>query len=751
MSYKITAPLGDKQITIETGKLAKQADGAVTVQLGETVIVVAAVAATKAKEGQDFFPLTVDYREKAAAAGKFPGGYFKREGRPTEKEILTCRLTDRPIRPLFPKGWYNEVQVQTVLLSADGENDPDILSIIGASAALTVSDIPWDGPLGAVRVGRVGGKFIANPTHAEQADSDLDLVYVGNATDIVMYEGAAKEITEADFNAALVYAQEVIQPLITAQKELAAKAGKPKRQITLNIVPEEILLEAKKLAGDRFVPALLTPGKLARESACKAIQDEVGVKLVEKFGAEKVTKFVINDAFYYIQKEAVRSLILDGGKRLDGRAFDTVRPISSEVGILPRAHGSAIFARGETQAVSLVTLGTGEDAQNFDSYTGGKTEKKFILHYNFPNFSVGETGRISGPGRREIGHGALAERSIEPMIPLDTYPYAVRVVSEIMESNGSTSMASVCGGTLALLDAGVPMIRPVAGISIGICTDLDANKKIARYKLLTDIIGWEDHYCDMDCKIAGTEKGITGFQLDLKLKGVPHALMAETVEKARVARMFILAEMAKTLSTHRPDISKYAPRIETIKINPEKIGLLIGPGGKNIKKLVEESGCEINIEDDGTVNIFSVSPEGMKIAREAIAGMTAEAEINKIYRGKVVTIKEFGAFVEFLPGKDGLCHISELANFRVKQTEDIVKMGDDIWVKCLGVDEKGRVRLSRRAAMEDRDKEMGTPAEQPPAGYENQPAGEPAGERPQRPEMRERRDQGPRRDRPQRN
>ena len=749
MSYKITAPLGDKQIIIETGKLAKQADGAVTVQLGETVIIVAAVAATKAKEGQDFFPLTVDYREKAAAAGKFPGGYFKREGRPTEKEILTCRLTDRPIRPLFPKGWYNEVQVQTVVLSADGENDPDILSIIGASAALTVSDIPWDGPLGAVRVGRVGGEFIANPTHAEQAGSDLDLVYVGNAHDIVMYEGAAKEITEADFNAALKFAQEAIQPLIAAQKELADKAGKKKRAITLNIVPDEILLEAKTLAGDRFVPALLTPGKLAREGACKAIQDEVGVKLVEKFGAEKVTKFVINDAFYYIQKEAVRSLILDGGKRLDGRAFDTVRPISSEVGILPRAHGSAIFARGETQAVSLVTLGTGEDAQNFDSYTGGKTEKKFILHYNFPNFSVGETGRISGPGRREIGHGALAERSIEPMIPLDTYPYAVRVVSEIMESNGSTSMASVCGGTLALLDAGVPMIRPVAGISIGICTDLDANKKIARYKLLTDIIGWEDHYCDMDCKIAGTEKGITGFQLDLKLKGVPHALMAETVEKARIARMFILGEMAKTLSTHRPDISKYAPRIETIKINPEKIGLLIGPGGKNIKKLVEESGCEINIEDDGTVNIFSVSPEGMKIAREAIAGMTAEAEINKIYRGKVVTIKEFGAFVEFLPGKDGLCHISELANFRVKQTEDIVKMGDEIWVKCLGVDEKGRVRLSRRAAMEDRDKEMGTPSEQPPAGYENQPAGE-QGERPQRPEPRERRDQGPRRDRPQR-
>jgi polyribonucleotide nucleotidyltransferase len=704
MPEKISAALGDKQIIIETGKLAKQADGAVTVQLGETIVIVAAVAATKAKPGQDFFPLTVDYREKAAAAGKFPGGYFKREGRPTEKEILTCRLTDRPIRPLFPKGWYNEVQVQTVLLSADGENDPDILSIIGASAALTVSDIPWAGPLGAVRVGRVAGKFIANPTHVEQAESDLDLVYVGNDKDIVMYEGAADEITEADFNSALKFAQEVIQPIIAAQKELAAKAGKKKRAITVNVVPDEILHEAKTLAGDRFVPALLTPGKLARESAVKAIQDEVGTKLVEKFGAEKVTPFVINDAFYYIQKEAVRKLILENGKRLDGRAFDAVRPISSEVGILPRAHGSAIFARGETQAVTLATLGTGDDTQEFDSYTGGETEKKFILHYNFPNFSVGETGRISGPGRREIGHGALAERSIESMLPKD-YPYAVRITSEIMESNGSTSMASVCGGTLALLDAGVPLTRPVAGISVGICTEYSGDK-ISKYQLLTDIIGWEDHYCDMDCKIAGTEKGITGFQLDLKLKGIPFALMTETIEKARVARLHILAEMAKTLAAPRTELSKYAPRIEVIKINPEKIGALIGPGGKNIKRLVEESGCEINIDDDGTVNIFSVSAEGMKIAREAITGMTAEAEIGKIYRGKVVTVKEFGAFVEFLPGKDGLVHISELANFRVAKTEEIVKVGDDITVKCLGVDEKGRVRLSRKAAMQERDQEM---------------------------------------------
>src|SRR6516225_8603922 len=579
MSEKATAPIGDKQIIIETGKLAKQADGAVTVQLGETIVIVAAVGAAKAKEGQDFFPLTVDYREKAAAAGKFPGGYFKREGRPTEKEILTSRLIDRPIRPLFPKGWYNEVQVQSIVLSADGENDPDMLALVGASAALMVSDIPWAGPIGAVRIGRLNGQFIANPTHTQMAESDLDVVYVGNETDLVMFEGSAKEVTEADFNAALKFGQEAIQPSIAAQKELASRAGKSKRQITLNIVPDEILQEAKSLAGDRIVAALLTPGKLAREAAVSALTEEISKKLVEKFGEEKVTEFVLKDAFYYIQKEAVRGLIMSQGKRLDGRDFETVRPIHSEAGILPRVHGSALFQRGETQALALCTLGTGEDAQEFDAYTGGASEKKFILHYNFPNFSVGETGRISGPGRREIGHGALAERSLEPMVPIDTYPYSIRITSEIMESNGSSSMASVCGGCLALLDAGVPMTRPVGGISIGICTEHDDNDKITNYKLLTDIIGWEDAFCDMDCKLAGTEKGITGFQLDLKLQGIPHSLMVDAVEKARVARMHILAEMAKTLGASRKELSKYAPRIETIKINPDKIGALIGPGG----------------------------------------------------------------------------------------------------------------------------------------------------------------------------
>src|SRR5437667_3017556 len=549
MSEKATAPPGVKQITIETGKLAKPADGAVTVEMGETIVLVAAVGAVKAKEGQDFFPLTVDYREKAAAAGKFPGGYFKREGRPTEKEILTSRLTDRPIRPLFPKGWYNEVQVQCIVLSADGEHDPDMLAIVGASASLMVSDIPWAGPLGAARIGRVKGQFIANPTHTQMVDSDLDLVYVGNETDLVMFEGSAKEITEADFNSALKFGQEAIQPMIAAQKELVANAGKPKRQITRNIVPEEILNEAKSLAGDRIISSLLTHGKLAREGAVSEITDEIGKKLVEKFGEDKVTEFVLKDAFYYIQKEAVRGLIMKRDKRLDGRGLDVVRAIHSEVSILPRAHGSALFQRGETQAVTLCTLGTGEDAQEFDSYTGGASEKKFILHYNFPNFSVGETGRISGPGRREIGHGALAERSLEPMVPQENYPYAIRVTSEIMESNGSTSMATVCGGSLALMDAGVPMARPVAGISMGLCTEHDDTDRISRHKLLTDILGWEDAFCDMDCKIAGTEKGITGFQLDLKLRGIPHGLMAEAVELANRARLLILAEMAKTLAT----------------------------------------------------------------------------------------------------------------------------------------------------------------------------------------------------------
>ena len=707
MSHKVTANVGGAEIHIESGKIAKQADGSVTVQLGDTIVLVAACGSSKPRPGLDFFPLTVDYREKAAAAGRFPGGFFKREGRPSEKEILTCRVTDRPIRPLFPKGYFNEVQVQTLLLSADGENDSDILSINGASAALMISDLPFAGPIGAVRVGRIDGGFVANPTHEQMESSDLDLVYVGNESNMVMFEGSADEIPEADFIEALKFGQESITPLIAAQKELCDAVGKSKREFTLRVVESDVLEAAQAIISDRITDALLIQAKLEREAACNALKDEMAEKLKEQFDEETLTDFIINEAFYSIQKATVRKLVLDDGKRPDGRGFDDIRQLTSEAGMIPRTHGSGLFSRGETQGLSLVTLGTTDDTQSYDAYTGGPNEKRFMLHYNFPHFSVGETGRIMGPGRREIGHGALAERSIAPVIPnIEDFPYAVRITAEIMESNGSTSMAAVCSGTLALLDAGVPLKRSVAGISIGLCTRTNGNKEIEAYKLLTDIIGWEDAFCDMDCKIAGTEQGITGFQLDLKLHGIPQSIMEEAIAKAKTARTAILANMAGCLAKERDEMSPYAPRIVTIPIDPSKIGELIGPGGKNIKRIVEESGCEINIEDDGRVLVYSMSAEGLEVAKECIEGITAEVEVGKLYRGKVVSIKDFGCFVEVLPGKDGLVHISELANFRVKKTEDIVKDGDEIWVKCIGVDDKGRVKLSRKAAMEERKAEF---------------------------------------------
>ena len=707
MSHKVTANVGGAEIHIESGKIAKQADGSVTVQLGDTIVLVAACGSSKPRPGLDFFPLTVDYREKAAAAGRFPGGFFKREGRPSEKEILTCRVTDRPIRPLFPKGYFNEVQVQTLLLSADGENDSDILSINGASAALMISDLPFAGPIGAVRVGRIDGGFVANPTHEQMESSDLDLVYVGNESNMVMFEGSADEIPEADFIEALKFGQESITPLIAAQKELCDAVGKSKREFTLRVVESDVLEAAQAIISDRITDALLIQAKLEREAACNALKDEMAEKLKEQFDEETLTNFIINEAFYSIQKATVRKLVLDDGKRPDGRGFDDIRQLTSEAGMIPRTHGSGLFSRGETQGLSLVTLGTTDDTQSYDAYTGGPNEKRFMLHYNFPHFSVGETGRMMGPGRREIGHGALAERSIAPVIPnIEDFPYAVRITAEIMESNGSTSMAAVCSGTLALLDAGVPLKRSVAGISIGLCTRTNDNKEIEDYKLLTDIIGWEDSFCDMDCKIAGTDQGITGFQLDLKLHGIPQSIMEEAIAKAKTARTEILANMAGCLAKEREEMSPYAPRIVTIQVDPSKIGELIGPGGKNIKRIVEESGCEINIEDDGRVLVYSMSAEGLQVAKECIDGITAEVEVGKLYRGKVVSIKDFGCFVEVLPGKDGLVHISELANFRVKNTEDIVKDGDEIWVKCIGVDDKGRVKLSRKAAMEDRKAEF---------------------------------------------
>jgi polyribonucleotide nucleotidyltransferase len=707
MQQKVTAKIGGNEISIETGKIARLADGAVIVTCGDTTVLVSAVSALAIKEGQDFFPLTVDYREKAAAVGKFPGGYFKREGRPTEKETLTSRMIDRPLRPLFPKGYFYDTQIISILLSADGQNDPDILAMNGASAALSISDIPFAGPIGAVRVGRVNGEFVANPTHDERAQSDLDLVYVGTENDVIMIEGSAKEMPEAEFTKALEFAHGHAREMIQAQKDLAARVGKPKREAQLLPVKQELVEIVRQVVGDRIEQALRTEGKSARAKAILALREEVKSAILEKF--PEANSFAISQAFDFVEKKTFRAGVLEKQQRVDGRGYNDLRPISCEVGVLPRAHGSAIFQRGETQTLALATLAPIEEAQMIDAYGGGEQSKRFILHYNFPPFSVGETGRTGAPGRREIGHGALAERSLEPVVPGENdFRYAIRVSSEIMESNGSTSMASVCGGMLALMDAGVPMKEMVAGISVGLVSETGDDGQLKRYELLTDIIGSEDHYGDMDFKLCGTDAGITGFQLDLKLPGVGHNIMTKAIQRAKEARTKILEIMRGTLDQPRTELSKYAPRIETIKINPEKIGALIGPGGKTIKGIVAETGAEINIEDDGSVHIYATTGESMARAKEIIGGMTREIEIGQTYQGRVVTTKEFGAFVEVFPGKDGLVHISELADFRVKRTEDVVKIGDMIWVKCIGIDDKGRVKLSRKAALKERaEKETG--------------------------------------------
>ena len=700
MQHRVTAQIGANSINIETGKIAKLADGSVVVSCGETMVMASAVSATVIKEGQDFFPLTVDYREKAAAAGKFPGGYFKREGRPTEKETLTSRMTDRPLRPLFPQGYFYDTQVISILLSADGENDPDILSINGASAALCVSDIPFKGPIGAVRVGRVNGQFVANPSHTDRVHSDLDLVYVGTENDVIMIEGAANQLPEAEFLKALEFAHGHAREMIRAQKELAAQVGKPKREMPLLSVKPELLEIAYRVAGDRIEGALYTQGKVARSKAVDALREEVKAAVLEKY--PEAGNFAISQAFDYVQKKAFRVSVLEKQKRMDGRGYQDLRPITCEVAVLPRAHGSAIFQRGETQALALATLAPIEEAQMIDAYGGGEQSKRFLLHYNFPPFSVGETGRFGGASRREIGHGALAERSIAPVVPSENeFRYAIRVSSEVMESNGSTSMASVCGGVLALMDAGVPMKDVVAGISVGLVTEYDGDQ-LKRYELLTDIIGSEDHFGDMDFKLCGTDKGVTGYQLDLKLPGISLKILGEAIQRAKEARSKILEIMRGALDKPRAELSKYAPRIETIKINPEKIGALIGPGGKTIKGIVAETGAEINIEDDGSVHIYATSGESMARAKEIIGGMTREIEIGQTYQGRVVSTKEFGAFVEVFPGRDGLVHISELADFRVKRTEDVAKVGDVIWVKGIGIDDKGRVKLSRKAALKER-------------------------------------------------
>ena len=696
----ITCQVGGHDMKIETGKMGKLADGAVTVQVGETIVMVTAVSSTKVRDGQDWFPLSVEYKEKAAAAGRFPGGYFKREGRPTEKEILTCRMTDRPLRPLFPKGYFYDTQIVTLLLSADGVHDADILSINGASAAISISDIPFAAPIAAVRVGRVNGEFVANPTFEAREESDLDLVYVGLRDKVIMIEGAGNEVPDEDFKKALIFGQEAIQPILDAIEALKAKVGKETRDYSVLTAQDELLELGYQIIGDRIEDAIYAPSKHERGAKVKVLREEMETAIKEKFPDSG--SFAIDQAFDYIQKKAFRISILDNGKRCDGRTIDDIRALSAETNVMPRCHGSALFARGETQALAIATLAPGDEKQYLDNYAGGEDEKRFILHYNFPPFSVGETGRMGGFNRREIGHGALAERSIAPVIPDEAdFPYAIRVVSEVMESNGSTSMASVCSGTMSLLDAGVPLKRPVAGISSGLVTEFNDAGDLERYVTIVDIIGSEDFFGDMDFKLCGTSEGVTGYQLDLKLPGLDMKIFLEGVDKATAARHKVLEFMNSVINAPAA-LSEHAPRIESIKIDPQKIGELIGPGGKNIKGIQAETGADINISDDGTVQIYAAHGEALNRAIDLVKRQTAEIEVGALYEGKIVSTTNFGAFIEVLPGKDGMIHISELADFRVENVEDVVKVGDVIWAKCIGVDERGRVKMSRQAAMAER-------------------------------------------------
>ncbi|MBT5380204.1 MAG: polyribonucleotide nucleotidyltransferase [Opitutae bacterium] len=699
-------------IEISTGTIAKQASGAVTLALGETELLVAATAASTRRPGQDWFPLTVDYREKFAAAGRFPGGYFKREGRPSEREILTSRLCDRPLRPLFPKGFMNEVQVIGILLATDKVNDPDVLMVNGASASLMVSDIPWDGPVGCVRVGQIDGEFVVNPTFEQRYESDLDLIYVGSETKMLMIEGAAMQIPEKRFCEALEFGQEQSLKMIQAQKELSALCAQEKADFEKVIVDEKVLEICTNVAAERLGDVMFTDSKKDRDVAVKALKEDAKVAVDEGVGTDDTDANAINInlAFEELQESIYRKNILDLGKRVDGRAPADLRQISCDTNVLPRVHGSGLFARGETQALVLATLGTSRDVQDMDGLSGGATSKSFILHYNFPPYSVGEAGRFGFTSRREIGHGALAERSLLPVIPHEEeFPYAIRLVSEVMESNGSTSMASICGGCLALMDAGVPILAPVAGISAGLVSEADEDGNITKYAILTDILGAEDHFGDMDFKIAGTREGITGFQLDLKIQGLPFNVAFEAVKQATEARHKILDRMAEHLPESRKDINKNAPRIHTIQIDPEKIGALIGPGGKNIRRITETTGANIDIDDDNTgrVRVYTDNQEALTLAIREIELVVGDIEVGKIYRGIVRGVKDFGAFVECLPGKEGLVHISELADFRVNKTEDVCKLGDELVVKCIGIDDKGRVKLSRRAALEDIEEAQG--------------------------------------------
>jgi polyribonucleotide nucleotidyltransferase len=710
----VTTRVGNKDIVLSTGLLARQAAGSVTVRIEDTVLFSAVTCTKEPREGVDYFPLQVEYREKFYAAGRFPGGFFKRESRPAEKEILTARLTDRPLRTMFPDWYRNDVQVNNMVLSADGVNDADVLSIIASSAALTLSEIPFSGPIAGVRVGRIGGEFIVNPTHDERDVSDLDLVYAGTRDLPLMIEGSAKELSEADLLAAMRRAHGECVKLIDAQLELRRLAGLPDKALPEAPPDSGLLAEARGMAGAGLAEALLVRGKLEREARAAAVRDALKAKLLAAH--PEMTDEQFREMFDALEIETVRANALDRGLRVDGRKFDELRPLHGQVGVLPRTHGSAVFSRGETQALGTVTLGTKSDTQGLDAVTGGPEEKQFMLHYNFPPYSVGEVGRLGSTGRREIGHGALAERSLCAVLPPD-YPYTVRLVSDIMGSNGSSSMASVCVGSLALMDAGIPVTKHVAGISIGLFTGRD------KAVLATDIVGAEDHCGDMDFKVAGTRDGITGFQVDLKIRGLSWDLVQRALEQARVARGQLLDFLYGVIPAPRSDLSQHAPRIQRLKIPVDKIGELIGPGGKNIRRITELSGAQIDIEEDGTVNVFATGKEAMDVAVREVNLIVAEPEVGKLYHGVVTGVKEFGAFVQILPGKDGLVHISELADFRVRTVEDVCRLGDRMWVKCLGVDERGKVRLSRKAAMREMDGGGETPA--PDQGADAAPAPEP--------------------------
>ena len=693
MIEKTSTLIGGKEITIETGRIARQADGAVQVSYGDTVVLVSACSRRQPRDNVDFFPLTVDYRENYYAAGRIPGGFFKREGKPSEKEVLTCRLIDRPIRPLFPSGYRCDTQIIALVLSADGENDPDIHGITGASAALMVSDIPFETPIAAVRVGLVGGRLVINPTSRDLKESQLNLIVAGSEEAIVMVEAGAREVSEATMVEALAFGHEHIKQLVPLQRELAARLDVRKRALDSRPVDERLFSQISGKVSADLRDALDTT-KHGKRGSYEQV-DRVKEALLSSYPEESAD--LRSDAsaiFDRIKEQIFRDDILERKKRPDGREFDAVRPITCEVGLLPRTHGSALFTRGETQALVTATLGTSDDIQKIDIMEG-ESSKRFLLHYNFPPFSVGETGFMRGPGRREVGHGALAERSMLPVVPSeDKFPYTIRIVSDILESNGSSSMASVCGGILALMDAGVPIKAPVAGIAMGLVKEGD------RYAVLTDIAGAEDHYGDMDFKVTGTRSGITSLQMDIKIAGLTMEIMSEALQQALRGRLFVLDRMLDTISAHRSDTSKYAPKIYSLRIKREKIRDVIGPGGKVIRGITEQTGVKIDVADDGKVNIAALDEASARKAIQIIKDLTAEAEMGKIYLGKVVRLVDFGAFVEIFPGTDGLLHISEIAEHRIRQVRDELKEGDQLLVKVIGIDGQ-KIKLSRKAVLRE--------------------------------------------------